>query len=84
MTLEGGSFDFQPVDRAPRRTRVTLTTTYRPHLRPRWCWRPFEKYTVHTLHAHVLRGMDEQALARAAADVESRPLIAAGREAARQ
>ena len=83
MTLEGGSFDFEPVKGAPRRTRVTLTTTYRPHLGPRWCWRPFEKYTVHTLHSHVLRGMDEQAVARATDDIEDRAIIAAGREAPR-
>jgi hypothetical protein len=61
MTLAGGSFAFEPVEGDPRQTRVTLSTTYHPHLGPRWCWRPFERLTVHTLHRHVLRGMAEKA-----------------------
>jgi len=61
MTLYGGSFEFAPADAEQEVTRVTLTTTYRPHLAPRWCWRPFERYTVHTLHGQVLRGIAEEA-----------------------
>jgi hypothetical protein len=61
FTLTGGSFEFESVGGHPERTRVTLTTSYRPHLSPRWCWRPFEEYTVRTLHRHVLRGMAEAA-----------------------
>ena len=59
MTLVGGGFELEPA--GAQRTRVTLWTTYRPHLAPRWCWRPFETHTVHTLHRHVLRGMAEEA-----------------------
>lgn len=59
MTLVGGSFEFEPA--GPDRTRVTLTTTYHPHLAPRWCWRGLEDRTVHTLHNHVLHGMAEEA-----------------------
>jgi hypothetical protein len=61
MTLAGGSFEFEPVEGDAGRARVTLSTTYHPHLGPRWCWRPFERLTVHTLHRHVLRGMAEKA-----------------------
>ena len=59
MTLVGGSFQFDSA--GTDRTRVTLSTTYRPHLAPRWCWRALEERTVHTLHNHVLRGMAEEA-----------------------
>ena len=76
ITLQGGGFEFEPDPGDPQRTRVTLTTTYRPHLGPRWCWRPFERYTVHTLHRHVLRGMAEEAEA-----IEPRK-VAAGEMAA--
>jgi hypothetical protein len=64
FTLDAGRFEFAPVAGDPGRTRVTLTTSYRPHLSPRWCWRPFERYTVHTLHDHVLRGMAGEATER--------------------
>jgi hypothetical protein len=64
MSLWGGSFTFE-ADTSdivqPHRIHCTLETTYRPHLSPRWCWRPFERYTVHTLHRHVLRGIAEEA-----------------------
>jgi hypothetical protein len=66
MKVFGGSFEFEP-QADGRQTRVTLTTTYRSNLAPRWCWRPFEELTVHTLHGHVLSGMAEQA-ARGDAD----------------
>lgn len=62
MVLEG-AFDIEPIAGERPRTRVTLTTTYRPYLAPRWCWRPFEQFTVHTLHRHVLRAMAEKAAA---------------------
>ena len=77
MTLYGGGFAFEPADEggAPR-TRVTLTTTYRSHLSPRWCWRPFEEFTVHTLHGHILGGMAEDVRARSGERGES--AVAAG------
>ena len=61
MTLVGGGFALQALPGDVPRTRVTLWTTYRPHLAPRWCWRRFEELTVHTLHRHVLRAMAEEA-----------------------
>ena len=36
---------------------VVLTTGYRGHLRPRWLWRPFERFLAHCLHTHILDGM---------------------------
>jgi hypothetical protein len=86
MTLSDGAFEFEAVEGDADRTRVTLATTYRSHLGPRWCWRPFERFTVHTLHRHVLRGMAEEATARREdppRESSRDPLAAAGREAAR-
>ena len=59
VKLTGGSFAF--VSEGEGRTRVTLTTSYRPKLGPRWVWRPFEKLAVHTLHEYVLDGMKHEA-----------------------
>jgi hypothetical protein len=64
MTLHSGGFEFEAVENDPSRTRVTLTTTYRSHLAPQWCWRAFEQWTVHTLHRHILQGMAEDAEAQ--------------------
>lgn len=55
VRLVGGSFVFESL--SSDQTRVTLTTQYEPLLQPRWCWRPFEQFAVHTLHGHVLEGM---------------------------
>lgn len=60
VRLTGGSFAFS--SEGPRRARVDLTTTYQPKLGPRWIWRPFEQWAVHTMHGHVLEGMKEQAV----------------------
>lgn len=38
-------------------SEMVLTTNYRGHLRPRWLWRPFERYLAHRLHQHILEGM---------------------------
>lgn len=54
VRLRSGSFAFEAV--APERTRVTLTTEYEPLLQPRWCWQPFERLIVHTLHDHIFGG----------------------------
>lgn len=59
VRLTGGSFRFEAVDAG--RTRVTLTTSYEPLLRPRWAWRPAETHVVTLLHAHVLEGMAQEA-----------------------
>lgn len=64
VRLIGGSFSFEEIGRG--RTRVTLATDYEPLLGPRWCWRPFERLIVQTLHEHVLEGMRERTDAPAA------------------
>ena len=60
VELIGGSFVLEPID-GGRRTRVRLTTTYRPLLAPRFVWQPAESLAVHTLHGHVLEGMRREA-----------------------
>ena len=60
VQLLGGSFVLEPID-GGRRTRVRLTTTYRPRLAPRFAWQPAESLAVHTLHGHVLEGMRREA-----------------------
>jgi hypothetical protein len=56
ITMTGGSYDIRPVDGG---TEVVLTTNYHGHLRPRWLWRPLERYLAHRLHRHILDGMEE-------------------------
>lgn len=36
---------------------VLLTTMYRGHLRPRWLWRPLERFLCRRVHRHILEGM---------------------------
>ncbi len=57
----------------PGGAEVTLTTRYHGNLRPRWLWRPFEKFLAHKVHRHILEGMrlalasgEQAATARAA------------------
>jgi hypothetical protein len=69
VRLTGGSFALQPID--SRNTRVTLTTRYRPLLRPRWGWQPVEAEVVHALHNHVLDGMAQEAARRVMAELPS-------------
>ncbi|MFM9956649.1 MAG: hypothetical protein ACKVZJ_01120 [Phycisphaerales bacterium] len=59
VRLRSGAFEFEAI--GDERTRVTLVTEYEPLLSPRWVWRPFERYAVHTLHGHVLEGMRREA-----------------------
>ncbi len=59
VRLIDGGFHFERVDAT--HTAVTLTTRYRPLLRPRFAWQPAEAYVVHLLHNHVLDGMAEKA-----------------------
>ncbi len=54
ITMTGGSYDIRPVESG---SEVLLTTHYHGHLRPRWLWRPLERYLAHRLHHHILRGM---------------------------
>ncbi len=52
--MSGGSYELSP-DRGG--CELTLTTSYRGHLRPRWLWRPLEHSLAHRLHHHILDGM---------------------------
>jgi hypothetical protein len=55
VQLLGGSFEFEAL--GPGQTRVTLVSSYRPLLLPRFCWRWGERIAFRTLHGHVLEGM---------------------------
>ena len=50
-----GSFIMEPLDAA--HTRVILTTRYERLTRPSWLWRWPEEVILHTMHEHVLNGM---------------------------
>jgi hypothetical protein len=53
-------------------SEVVLTTRYRGHLRPRWLWRPLERFLAHRLHRHILDGM------RVAVEASGAPAFVAG------
>jgi hypothetical protein len=55
ISMHGGAYDLEG-DPAGG-TTVVLSTRYRGHLRPRWLWRPFERYLAHQLHRHILLGV---------------------------
>lgn len=57
--LVGGSIEIEAIDES--RTRVTLSTSYEPLIRPRFCWRWAERETIRTLHGVVLDAMREEA-----------------------
>jgi hypothetical protein len=50
----GGSYEIRPCG---DHTRIVLTTHYLGHLRPRFLWRPVERFMAHQLHRHILNGM---------------------------
>ncbi len=54
VTTLGGSYELRS---RGDQTEVVLTTNYRGHLRPRYFWRPFERFLAHELHRHILGGM---------------------------
>jgi hypothetical protein len=41
-------------------SEVILTTTYLAYLRPRWLWRPFERFLLGQLHRHILNGIEAE------------------------
>ena len=57
--LKGGAFHLTPIANGTK-TRLRLTTKYRPLLQARTIWSPLERATVHVLHKHVLRGVRRQ------------------------
>lgn len=59
LRFQQGRFDFEPIGR--NATRVTLTSTYQPLMRPRLLWQPIERAMSRTLHNHILDGMADQA-----------------------
>ena len=54
ITTLGGSYQIRSCG---DQTEVVLTTNYRGHLRPRYFWRPLERFLAHQLHRHILDGM---------------------------
>jgi hypothetical protein len=52
-----GSYELEPCGGG---TRLTLTTAYSGLMRPRWLWRPLERYLCHRMHDHILLGMRER------------------------
>lgn len=66
-----GRFDFDAIDN--NHTRVTLTSTYQPLMRPRLLWQPIEHAMAGTLHRHILDGMAEQAQPAAVAQANAHP-----------
>ncbi len=59
IRLTSGQFRFDPI--GPAQTRITLATDYQPLLGPRFAWRWAEIWATHTLHRHVLAGMEVKA-----------------------
>ena len=55
ISMGGGSYEL--ADEPGGGCTVVLSTRYFGHLRPRWLWRPFERFLAHRLHRHILRGM---------------------------
>jgi hypothetical protein len=54
VTMLGGSYELRS---RGEETEIVLTTNYRGHLRPRFFWRPLERFLAHQLHRHILDGM---------------------------
>jgi hypothetical protein len=59
ITLIDGSFLIESTEDGA--AKIVLTTRYERHLAPRWIWEPIEQNVVHSLHLHVLKGMQIQA-----------------------
>jgi len=54
IEMTGGSYELRGDDGG---TELVLTTRYRGRLRPRWFWRPFERFIARGVHNHILEGM---------------------------
>ncbi len=56
ILMEGGFYQIDS-DRDGVGCNLVLATRYCGHLRPRWLWRPLERFLAHRLHRHILWGM---------------------------
>lgn len=54
ILMTGGSYELRAVG---DRTELVLTTRYHGRIRPRWLFRPFERFVAHRVHRHILNGM---------------------------
>jgi len=54
LVATGGSYQIEACGFS---SHVTLTTTYRAFLHPRWLWRRVEAALMSQLHTHILRGL---------------------------
>ena len=70
--MTGGSYEMSD---HPGGSELVLTTRYRGHLRPRWLWRPLERFLAHRLHRHILDGM--RAALEPSVPVPDAPAVAA-------
>lgn len=59
MQLHGGRYTLNEV--AEGRTEVTVETRYTSTKRPRWLWRPLERFVCHMFHRFLLRTMRRKA-----------------------
>lgn len=64
ITMTGGSYELTEEEGG---TRVAMTTRYYGHLRPRWLFRPIERFLAGRLHRHILAGMHELVAERTSA-----------------
>ncbi|HMK74509.1 MAG TPA: SRPBCC family protein [Myxococcaceae bacterium] len=56
ISMTGGSYQIEPRPMGAG-CELVLTTRYHGFLRPRWLWRPLERFLAHRLHHHILSGM---------------------------
>jgi hypothetical protein len=59
VRLSGGSYSLH--DAARGHTRLSITTRYTSHNRPRWLVRPIEDAVCHLFHRHLLKSIRNQA-----------------------
>ncbi len=70
ISMTGGSYEMSDDGGG---SKLVLTTRYRGHLRPRWLWRPLERFLALHIHRHILDGM-RTALGASAPVREARPM----------